>query len=132
MGQIMLWIWSCDQSLLTLAFLWLNIIRIWPEKPIFFEGCSWFNFNKLVTRYCLGILHSRGKRVETKGQKVLEAISNAFRRDRGKSGRVVFLSPMLNRVNVPLNSCNFLIIERYYNSVKSVLMFFFQWMDLYV
>ena len=36
--------WSCDQSLLTLASLWF-FIRIWSEKPNFSEGCSWFKFN---------------------------------------------------------------------------------------
>ena len=44
--------WSCDPSLLTLAFLersyWnLNFIRIWPKKKQFFEGCSCFKFNNL-------------------------------------------------------------------------------------
>ena len=25
----------------------INFIRIWPEKPLFFEGWSWFKFNNL-------------------------------------------------------------------------------------
>ena len=25
----------------------LNFIKIWPEKPLFFEGWSWFKFNNL-------------------------------------------------------------------------------------
>ena len=38
---IMLLVWSCDQNLITLAFLWeknLNFIRIWPEKTLYLTG----------------------------------------------------------------------------------------------
>ena len=37
--QMKLQIWSCDQSFVTLAFLWenLNFIRIWPGKQLFWE-----------------------------------------------------------------------------------------------
>ena len=39
--DIMLLVWSCDQNLITLAFLWeknLNFIRIWPEKTLYLTG----------------------------------------------------------------------------------------------
>ena len=44
--------WSCDQSLVTLAFLRekfhkLNFIRFYQKKPNFFEGCCCFKFNGL-------------------------------------------------------------------------------------
>ena len=46
------------------------------EKPLF-EGWSWFKFNNLrqALSYDLEILHQCGKRVKTKGQKVLPAKS---------------------------------------------------------
>ena len=40
--EIILQIWSCNQSLVNLAFLW--------PKNAFFEGWSWFKFNNLALK----------------------------------------------------------------------------------
>ena len=45
--------WSCDQSLVTLAFLWEKLsqpqfYKDLTRKTTFFEGWSWFKFNNLV------------------------------------------------------------------------------------
>ena len=45
--------WLYDQSLVTLVHLLQKLsltqfIRIWPEKPFFFEGYSLFRFNNLA------------------------------------------------------------------------------------
>ena len=52
MLQIILQMRSCDQSFVTLAFLWEKLS--WPQfykdltrKKAFFEGWSWFKFNNL-------------------------------------------------------------------------------------
>ena len=56
MNQITLYMWSCEQSLVALAFLWEKLpqpifIKISPEKASFFwggrEGGIWFKFNIL-------------------------------------------------------------------------------------
>ena len=52
MTQIILWMWSCDQSLVTLAFLWEKLsqpqfYKDLTRKTAFFEGWSWFKFNNL-------------------------------------------------------------------------------------
>ena len=56
--QMILWMWSYDQSLDAVAFLWAsyqnsNFIRIWP-KNWFCEGWTSFKFSKL--RLVLGVL----------------------------------------------------------------------------
>ena len=50
--SILLQMWSCDQNLLTLAFLWEKLLQ--PQfckdltsKTNFFEGWSWFKFTNL-------------------------------------------------------------------------------------
>ena len=52
MPQIILLMLSCDQSLVTLAFLWEKLSqsqfdRDLTRKTAFFEGWSWFKFNNL-------------------------------------------------------------------------------------
>ena len=102
--------WSCDQSLVTLAFQWenFNFIRIWPEKLLFFWGVllvqiQWFGIG---TRYKLEILHQSGKRNKTKGERILGVNSNVCRNYREKTGRGggFFPSSILNRVNPNLVS----------------------------
>ena len=65
--------WSCDQSLVTLAFLW--------EK--FGTG----------TRYGLEILHQCGKKIKTKSQEVLGSNPNVSRSYREKTGRGALFGP---------------------------------------
>ena len=54
--------------------------------------------NGTGTRYSLGILHQCSKSIKTKSHKVLLGNSYVCRSYRGKTGRVVFLPPILNRV----------------------------------
>ena len=42
--QILLWMWLCDQGLVTLAFLWEKLFEFY-QKNNFFERYSWFKFN---------------------------------------------------------------------------------------
>ena len=50
--QIILYVCSCDQSLITVAFLWKKLsqpqfYKDLTRKTAFFEGWSWFKFNNL-------------------------------------------------------------------------------------
>ena len=50
--QIIMYICSCEQSLVTLAFLWEKLSQPYfyndlTRKTAFFEGRSWLKFNKL-------------------------------------------------------------------------------------
>ena len=50
--QIILYMWSCHQSLVTLAFLWENLseprfCKDLTRKTIFFQSWAWFKFNNL-------------------------------------------------------------------------------------
>ena len=52
MTQIIFWMWSCDQSLVTVAFVQEKLSQ--PQfykgltrKTVFFEGWSLFKFNNL-------------------------------------------------------------------------------------
>ena len=46
--QIILKMWSCEQSLVTVAFLsFLQFYKDLTRKIAFFEGLSWFKFNNL-------------------------------------------------------------------------------------
>ena len=52
MNQIILWIWSCDQSLATLVFVKQKLsephfYKDLTKKTTFFERRSWFKFNNL-------------------------------------------------------------------------------------
>ena len=72
--------WSCDQSLLTLIFLWsyhnLNFIWIRPKKHCF-EGWSRFKFNNLGLAIGMG-LKFYNRKLKTKIQNVLETNSNVL------------------------------------------------------
>ena len=50
--------WSCHQSLITLAFLWEKLLQLQFCKDLtrnitFFEGCPWFKFKNL--RLAIGV-----------------------------------------------------------------------------
>ena len=50
--QIILYMWSCDQNLITLAcsmreVILTSILKGLDQKNHFFEGWSWFKFNNL-------------------------------------------------------------------------------------
>ena len=52
MTEIILWMWSCDQSLVTLTFVQeklssLQFYKDLTRQNAFFEGWSWFKFNNL-------------------------------------------------------------------------------------
>ena len=52
MTKIILWMWSCDQSLVSLAFVKEKLsqpqfYKDLTRKTAFFEGWSWFKFNNL-------------------------------------------------------------------------------------
>ena len=52
MAHIILWMWSCDQGLVTLAFVKEKLLqphfhKDLTRKTAFFEEWSWFKFNNL-------------------------------------------------------------------------------------
>ena len=65
--DIMLLVWSCDQNLITLAFLWeknLNFIRIWPEKTLYLTGglgSSWIIWDWELISVCRSYRGKTGK-----------------------------------------------------------------------
>ena len=87
--QIILYMCSCDQSLVTVAFLWEKIsqpqfYKDLTRKTTFFEvQVQEFGTG---TRYKLEILRQCGTRVRTKSQKVLGSNSYVCRSYRGKTG----------------------------------------------
>ena len=95
--------WSCDQSLVTAAFLLENnhkfiFIRIWPKKPCFFEGWSLFKLNNFgpALGTNLKFYTSVEKGLKLKVRKFLGVKSYVFRNYRGKTGRGdLFASPSL-------------------------------------
>ena len=89
---------SCDQSLVTLAFLWemLSQPQFYKDltrKTAFFEGWSWFKFNNLELALGTNLKFYITKRVKTKSQKVLGGNSYVCTSYRGKTGRGTFLPP---------------------------------------
>ena len=106
MTQIILWMWSCDQSLATLAYLYkediiTSILQRFDEKNRFFWWMILVQVQWLGTGTSYSeILHQSVKRFKTKSQKVLGAHSYVCRSYRGRTGRETFLPPILNRVNI--------------------------------
>ena len=101
---------SCDQSLVTLAFLWEKLLHpqfyrdLARKTPFSWEVVS-AQFQKCGTgtRYKLEILQQCEKKVKTKSQIVLEAKSYVSRTYMGKTGRrdlppPLTRTPLLNRV----------------------------------
>ena len=103
--QIILYMCSCDQSLVTLAFLWEKLsqpqfYKDLTRKTAFFWRVVLVQVQQFGTdtRYKLEILHQCRKRVKTKSQNVFGANSYVCRSYRGKIAREAFLlSPILNR-----------------------------------
>ena len=103
--------WSCDQRLVTLAFLWEKLsypqfYKDFPRKTAFFEGWSWFRFNNLVLPLGknLKFYSSVAKGLKLKVRKFWGLIPTFFRSSRGKIDRgnlfapPPHLPPILNRV----------------------------------
>ena len=71
--QIILCMWSCDESLLTVAFLWENVsfYKDLTRKTAFFEGWSCFKFNNfgLTLRKSLKFYTSVAKGLKLKVEK---------------------------------------------------------------
>ena len=70
---ILLHMRSCDQRLITLAFLWEKLsspqfYKDLTNKTPFFEGWSWFKFNNLDLALGTFFLHECGKKVKIKSQ----------------------------------------------------------------
>ena len=108
--QIILQMWSCDQSLVTVDFYEklyrnLNFIRIWPEKTLFFEGWSWFKFNNfgLALGTKLKFYTSVAKGFKLKVRKFL-GLNPVFVEVTGeKLVGGFFALPILNRVSLRAN-----------------------------
>ena len=74
--QIILYMWSCHQSLVTLAFLWENLseprfCKDLTRKTIFFQDWAWFKFNNLglAVGMTLKFYTSVAKRLKLKVEK---------------------------------------------------------------
>ena len=71
--------------------VFINLIRIWPEKPITLRGT--LSRSSIIfeagTMYGLEILHECGEIVKTKIQKVLGPNPYVCRGFRGKTGGVI-------------------------------------------
>ena len=74
--QIILQMWSCNQSLVTLGLLWEKFSQ--PQfykdlttKTLFFEGWSWFKFHNLgmalgiALKFCISV--AKGSTLNSKG-----------------------------------------------------------------
>ena len=78
-------------------------MKNWPEKPIYFEGDSWFNFNNLGVALCmvLNFYPRMAKGLKTKNQKVFGAKSYVCLSCRGKTDWGSFLaSNILARIKL--------------------------------
>ena len=129
--SVILYIYSCDESLVTLAFRNdrsyhnLNFIRIWPENPFFLRGglgSSLIIWDWHYTRCGLEISHKCDQRVKTKSQKVLVAnfnVCRSYRENKEKTGRGLFAPPpILNRVRLWRSTSK--IIKRHTHCSKLV------------
>ena len=98
--------WSCDQSLVTLTFLWeeLWFYKDLARKTNIFEECCWSKLNNLGPALGMVLTFDTSVAKELKLKvKVLGANSYVYRNYRGKTGREAFLaSPILNRVKEAL------------------------------
>ena len=81
MNQTIFYMWYCDQSLLTLAFLWEKLsqqplYKNLTRKNNFCDQCSWFKFNNLVVArgMALTFYSSVAKRPKPKIEKLLGLI----------------------------------------------------------
>ena len=119
MTQIILWMWSCDQSLVTLAFVQEKLsqpqfYKDLTRKTAFFEGWPWFKFNNLGL--ALGtnskFYTSLSKRLKLKVRNFGGLIPMFVEVTGEKLVGVAFLLPpplppyILNRVNLRLKACH--------------------------
>ena len=94
---------SCDESLVTLAFLWKKLsppqfYKNLTRKTAFFEGWSWSKFNNLVLALGTNLKFYAGVAKGLKlSQRVLEANVYICRSYRGKTGR---RNIIMNRVKI--------------------------------
>ena len=112
MIQIILWMCSFDQSLVTLAFLWEKLSK--PQfykdltrKTVFFEGWSWFKFNNLglTLGTNLKFYTSLSKGLKLKVRKFWGLIPTFVEVTGEKLVGEAFLPPpILNRVNSVQNT----------------------------
>ena len=102
--------WSCDPSLVTLAFLWekLSYTQFYKDlskKDAFFEGWSWFKLNNygLALGMDLKFYTSLAKGLKLKGWKFWGLIYTFAEVTEEKlvqgGGLLAPTSPILNRVN---------------------------------
>ena len=106
-SQIILYMWSCDQSLVTLAILWQKLSK--PQfykdlarKNAFFEGWSWFKFNSfgMVLGMASKFYNCVGKMLKLKVRKLWGLLPTFVEITGEKQEWGVFLPPhsILNRV----------------------------------
>ena len=83
--------WSCDQSLVTLAFLWEKLLQFYKDltrKNNFFVGCSWFKFNNLgLIQGMASQFYTSAGKDWTKSQKFFGTnceVSKSYRRKTGR------------------------------------------------
>ena len=105
--QIILYMCSCDQSLVTVAFLWEKLSQPQFYKDLtritaFLEGWSSFKFNNygLALGTNLKLYTSVGKGLKLKSQKYLGANFYICRSYRGKTGRGLFVLPSLSWIGL--------------------------------
>ena len=104
--QIILWIWSCDQSLTTPHFYErsyhnLNFKKILTTKNTFFEECSWFRFNNLGLALAMALIiyTSVAKGLKLKVKRFWGLIPKFVKFAREKLVGGPFCPSILNRVN---------------------------------
>ena len=113
---------SCDQSLVTVAFLWEKLsqpqfYKYLTRKTAFFERWSWFKFNNLGLALCTNLKSDTtvAKGSKLKVRKFWEIFGNSYvcGSYRGKTGRrggafcpLAPSTPHLNRVKVRDGSCH--------------------------
>ena len=93
MTQIILEMWSSDQSLVT------QFCKDFIRKNSFFEGCAWFKFNNLGLALCMALkfFTSVAKRLKLKVRKFWGLIPTFVEVTREKLVGGPFCSPILNR-----------------------------------
>ena len=102
--------YSCDQSLVSVAFLWQKLsqpqfYKDLTKKTAFFQGWSWFKFNNLglALGTNLKFYTSVTKGLKLKVRKFLELIPTFIEVTGEKllGGGGFLAAPMLNRVKKP-------------------------------
>ena len=110
MTQVILWVWSCDQSLVTLAFVWEKLSEPQFYKDLIrktaFEWWSWYKFNSLglALDTNLKFYTSLSKGLKLKVRKFLGLILTFVEVTGEKLVESLFVPPphplIMNRVNL--------------------------------